>query len=299
AGSCQGWTANQATCQHCLRASLTGPDTHGRARRGWGGSSSYKNVAIHRVGKSLWAKIRKELLAERGQVCEVCGFEARETRLIDAHERFRYIGDCCVVLDGIQLLCKKCHSCVHISGYKFSSDEQYEAAVAHYCTINGIERDTFDHDFDEAFTRMKKLEELFAHDARAVKAADWPGMVVDYGLYEERVRKVRERRLTPEQRAAVRDLFVHEAPVEYDTADEPIGGGTWYREDPLEVRGREIATFGAAVKWLQSLPPEEREAALKEMQDEAELADDIDGEFLPDHECPWATAMWRDTFDRE
>lgn len=86
-----------------------------------------------------------------------------------------------------------------------------------------------------------------------------------------------------------------------DETGEPIGGGTWYRdsEDALEVRGRRIAAFGAAVKWLQSLPPEEREVAIKEMRDEAELTGDIDGELFPDHECPWDTAMWRDAFGRE
>lgn len=65
-------------------------------------------------------------------------------------------------------------------------------------------------------------------------------------------------------------------------------GGTWYRdsEDALEVRGRRIAPFGAAVKWLQSLPPEEREVAIKEMRDEAELTGDIDGEFFSGPRMP-------------
>ncbi|MGH8326951.1 MAG: hypothetical protein ACRET2_09330 [Steroidobacteraceae bacterium] len=60
-------------------------------------------------------------------------------------------------------------------------------------------------------------------------------------------------------------------------------------DDALQIRGREIWTFVQAVQWLKSLLPEERDAAIAEMEAEAEAMNDVDEDWLY---TPGGTPYW-------
>lgn len=61
-----------------------------------------------------------------------------------------------------------------------------------------------------------------------------------------------------------------------DSDGDPIRGGSWVREDPIVVRNRALNGFGVAVRWLQSLPLEERDPVIEEMKQYVETEDDYD-----------------------
>lgn len=107
---------------------------------------------------------------------------------------------------------------------------------------------------------------------------------------------VRRFPINGHQRRIVRDFYIEETPIERHEFGELLSGGQWMREDPIEIRGRRLRKFGAAVRWLQSLPPEDRDGAIQEMQAFVEVENGVDDELLPDHEYPCATVMWREMF---
>jgi hypothetical protein len=104
--------------------------------------------------------------------------------------------------------------------------------------------------------------------------------------------------LSRSQLKAIRALFKDDGPVECDEGGEPIGG-PWSRgeDEALEIDDRIIVTESAAVKWVVSHSVEQRDAAIRRLQ---EVAEEVDGdhcwEFLPGHEHPEDTVMSRDTF---
>ncbi|HVH76626.1 MAG TPA: hypothetical protein VM755_17045 [Stellaceae bacterium] len=251
-------------------------------------------MAGHALGKkykSHWKKIRDRLVPKNCPTCSVCGFVARENRgLIHADEVWEFPGPPKALLTEVRPLCVYCHEAKDYYNLLIRMQNGIAAArlagivQEHYCKTNGCTEEEFSADFKAASAEKQRIEKLYGYNC---------AVEVSYGKWTP---PERPPGLKIPERQAVRTLFVRESAIEYDKAGEPIGGGTWYREDPIKVRDREIGTFSAAVRWLNSLPPEERAAAIQEMQDAAELADDYDdGEYLPDHEFPQVTAMWRDT----
>ena len=63
-----------------------------------------------------WSKLRKKVIAERGLVCETCGFVAPLSKNIFCHEKWTYetsTDPWIAKLIGIEMTCWNCHSIEH------------------------------------------------------------------------------------------------------------------------------------------------------------------------------------------
>jgi hypothetical protein len=142
------------------------------------------HVNIYSVAPEIWPAIRKGLLRERGPVCEICGFVAQERRLIDAHEKFKYLANS-VLLIGIQLLCKRCHDCTHfdhllrLETAGIRGQGRGELIVEHFCSINECSRTAFDEHYAASQLRRFELQERFGANI-SLKQVRW-------GPYQEKV----------------------------------------------------------------------------------------------------------------
>jgi hypothetical protein len=111
----------------------------------------------------------------------------------------------------------------------------------------------------------------------------WPAMSRELRGLGATAQRARARNgtdwLTPEQRRRVRDLFVTQTPI-YEDGEQV---GCWvapFFDEGVEIRGHWLGSYSVAMKWLKSLPPEEREAVIAEIESEAELLNDTEPDIF-------------------
>ncbi len=127
------------------------------------GSALRKHVGDHR-----WRKIiRKALVAERGLVCDICRFPARESKIIDAHEVFDYPEDGTVRLVAIQLLCTWCHDIKDFAqmerliAQRVKRPERRQLIIEHFCHVNECPLAEFDEHYEDARRRVRAIEKRY------------------------------------------------------------------------------------------------------------------------------------------
>jgi hypothetical protein len=246
--------------------------------------------ALRRVVPGKWPGIRKSLLKERGAICEICGFAAEESRYIDAHEVFEYLDDGMIRLASIQMLCKRCHDCKHfdqllsMEAAGIREAGRAETVIEHSCHVNRCSRADFEENLQASRQRSEELRQIYGSDLSENE--------VHYGPYHNFVTRPRKplnwwgalqriRKLAKAGRLgadAAEFWRVYEGEI-IDTVRE---------DDPVR---EEIARLANAKDYEGA---HEAVAALL-----VEIGGDDGWEFLPDHECPQATHMWRETFSND
>jgi len=222
-------------------------------------------------------------MQEHGVVCMACGYVPPMARELEAHEIHSYPGSGVIKLETIVLLCRKCHHTVHLersvswardrARWKWESEnraprnlkvlqamgvEADEAAatyreemLAHYCKVNRVTRRRCERDYENALPPddIKQLGADFRSRGRTTLAR------MDYGPFEDEVKKTRARIAERREREEITQLWNRMTPEERLQFDGPEDFADWLSDQ-----------------------------------------EDVGFELLPDHECPWDTAMWRDTF---
>ncbi len=177
------------------------------------------------VSDYRWRKIiKKELVAVRGLICEICSFSTNETKHIDAHEVFEYLADDTVRLADIQLLCTRCHDIKDFAQTErliaqgVKPPERRQLVIEHFCRVNECTPSEFNEHYDEARRHVRAIEKrygpIIVHER------------VHYGDYHDNFLKAKDparlNKWTAAQKAvadAIRYRVVHED----------------YREDILEI----------------------------------------------------------------
>lgn len=113
------------------------------------------------IPKSLWTKIRKEVLAKHNYQCSICGFkpEEKELRYLHVHEIEKYDFDnsICELVD-LNLICLKCHSFHHMGRTNsISTKEQLEDLALHFMAVNDCDR--IDYESYKLYAGNKMMEE--------------------------------------------------------------------------------------------------------------------------------------------
>jgi hypothetical protein len=118
----------------------------------------------HRLSKSAWSKLRKQLIDERGLRCETCGKEVAESKKISAHEEWEYdtsTSPAVAHLTGIKLSCWLCHAVEHVGfanelAQSGAFPNALEYAIQHFCAMNNVGRDVYEKHKDEAFAEWHR-----------------------------------------------------------------------------------------------------------------------------------------------
>ncbi len=85
------------------------------------------------LSKKQWDFLRADAKERSGGKCMICG---KQTKYLDAHERWSYDEKSCVQkLEDIIAVCKDCHSVIHIGYTQLKGDE--ERAEKHFMKVNG------------------------------------------------------------------------------------------------------------------------------------------------------------------
>jgi hypothetical protein len=254
---------------------------------------------LRKTHKSLWARLRCKLLEEHGLVCMACGYVPPKVGELEGHEVHSFPGGGVIKLELILLLCRKCHHTIHlersvfwerdVARWKWADEHRptdkrqlrswptsaalkemsavgdaaarayREEMLNHYCKVNRVTRQRCERDFENA----KPPENVMAlgrpNPTRRLAQ-------MDYGPFEGELEAVRAR---AEERLSRREARVLE---ELDDPEITERWNKMTREERDEYGDPEEFAF-----WVHA-------------------DEDCGYEFLPDHEAPWATAMWRDTF---
>lgn len=125
-------------------------------------SQWHKNL-MHKMKRSLWERIRAEVIARQEGRCAVCG--ALEGSRLQCHEVWEYDEEHLVQrLKGFVGLCAMCHFVKHLGLAGILAREgklDYEKVVRHFMEVNGCDLETFKQHRDEAFiewTRRNRLK---------------------------------------------------------------------------------------------------------------------------------------------
>ena len=85
------------------------------------------------LSKKQWDFLRADAKERSGGKCMICG---KQTKYLDAHERWSYDEKSCVQkLEEIIAVCKDCHSVIHIGYTQLKGNE--ERAEKHFMKVNG------------------------------------------------------------------------------------------------------------------------------------------------------------------
>lgn len=145
----------------------------------------------HVLPRSQWRKLRTDLIAERGLTCEVCGTAETEGKRIFVHEEWEYATDlkpAIAHLVGLKLSCWHCHAVEHFGATDAMAatgelgEQAVEGAIAHFCRVNGVKRDTFQAHLAQARAEWTRLSRL-----------KWK---VDWGRFAGRVAAIEAKRRT-------------------------------------------------------------------------------------------------------
>jgi hypothetical protein len=125
--------------------------------------------------QTQWDKIRKPLIAEHGNKCQVCKEDVKQ---VYAHEEWEYDTAPTPAVSrfaGITLSCWHCHAVEHFlnTGLLVRSGSLTQQAlddtVAHFCRLNGVGPKEFEAHLAEAYAKWENLSAL-----------EW---VIDWGPY--------------------------------------------------------------------------------------------------------------------
>lgn len=108
------------------------------------------------LGRSKWDKLRKEVLAEQGNKCAVCGL----TKKLQCHEVWEFNDETGVqTLKGFQATCSLCHLGSHFGLAQQLAKQGHadlENIVSHFLEVNEISLDQFHEHLAEAVEVFKK-----------------------------------------------------------------------------------------------------------------------------------------------
>jgi hypothetical protein len=134
--------------------------------------------SICKAYKSVWTRMRRELLRQHGAVCQVCGRVAEAARHIHCHEVYSFPNDKIVRLEQVVLLCWQCHDEVHFERTRHWCGQQYIDEIAsHYRSVNGgLSERVFVQDVKRTFRRMLAIRKSYGGPAATPQ--------LDYGPYK-------------------------------------------------------------------------------------------------------------------
>ena len=102
----------------------------------------YSNLR-NKMPQSKWDKLRKQIYAEVGHSCQICGAKGR----LDCHEVWAYDDKKFVQkLKGFVALCSMCHHVKHFGMSQILADQGHldlHAVIDHFCKVNSVSRNAF------------------------------------------------------------------------------------------------------------------------------------------------------------
>ncbi len=278
-------------------------------------------IPLRKAEKSLWARLRKAHFAEHPPVCEICR-AAHETHCIDAHEVCSFADPACIWLERIAFICYCCHRAIHFERTtRFAQPAHLQEIVAHYCQVNGgISAQDFEQDRVDARSRSREIHHFYKGPRpsvpppqksckRLVKDSLWEEFMasarewgtappIHYGPFEEAVETSRQcrqrRRQAPATQMRVIRTFLGRYARQFYEARAGVEDFHPDYADNIEEAAAVDAAFRE--KLADHLQREDYQAARSSIGEFLDEHFDDDRENLPDHEAPWATAMWRDSF---
>jgi hypothetical protein len=221
--------------------------------------------SLRRQFPKLWERLRKEALDKYHRKCK-CGYVPPKTSELEAHEVYSFPGGGVIRLEKIVLLCRKCHHMVHLDR-------------------------SLDFERRRAFREAKQAglsDRLAEQKAAAAVEVYREDMLAHYckvnGVARQEAEDDWEKATPPEdvKPYALRDGkgVEREIKFSYGPYEEEVTRLIWRRQ------------------W-RDMGPQDRWNYGNSFEDFCDANDDDLAdcyEFVPDHEHPEATAMWRDTF---
>jgi hypothetical protein len=135
-----------------------------------------KNLRLQ-VQRSQWDRLRKQVYADQGNVCIICGSAAR----LNCHEAWSYDEDRRVQkLMGFHAVCGMCHHVQHFGRAQIIAAQgqlDLEAVVEHFIKVNGVGRKEFEAHKTEAF---RVWEERSKHEWQT-DFGEWASLVQPKG----------------------------------------------------------------------------------------------------------------------
>lgn len=120
-------------------------------------STSWYNNLRKVIPKGEWNKIRKQVDAEYGHKCGVCGTDSGK---LNCHEIWEYDDHNHEQrLKGFIPLCDLCHHVKHIGRAGILASEgklDYEKIVQHFMKVNGCDREIFEKHKEQAFAQWRE-----------------------------------------------------------------------------------------------------------------------------------------------
>ena len=108
------------------------------------------------MGPAAWDKLRKEVYAQYGYVCGICGARGR----LNCHERWHYDDEAHVqTLVGFIALCDWCHHVKHLGLAGILAQEgklDYERVIQHFLKVNQCTREEFERHKAGAFEQWNE-----------------------------------------------------------------------------------------------------------------------------------------------
>jgi len=214
-------------------------------------------LSLRKVDKSHWAVVRSKVVSLSRPACSLCGFVAKTKRaIIHADEVWSFVKPPGVLLADVRPLCQDCHEAKDFGellrriARGDGSASRTIRVISHYCAVNDCSTDEFDEDFKAASLRCREIEKLYGWNLKG-------DVVVDYGLWD---RPADTPRLGQREKELLKRLYVD-------------------RDEPIIVGNKSLGTFSVAVRYLQSLPLQDRtgviaaltEAAREDLEDDEPL----------------------------
>jgi hypothetical protein len=117
------------------------------------------------LGRYRWRKLRKTIIAERGQSCAICGRDDQpHGHEIWEYQEKRKTGIARLV--GVEIICRQCHD-IHHWGHTTRmilegtiTLKDIRRLIKHFCIVNGCKKRAFERHADEAMITWERRSEL-------------------------------------------------------------------------------------------------------------------------------------------
>jgi hypothetical protein len=110
----------------------------------------YRNLR-KQIKQSKWDRLRKQVYADQGNVCRICGGAGR----LNCHENWSYDDDRHIQrLLGFHAVCGMCHHAEHFGVSQILAAQGHldlEAVIEHFMKVNGVGRKEFAAHKTDAF----------------------------------------------------------------------------------------------------------------------------------------------------
>lgn len=158
-------------------------------------------VPLRKQYPSIWVAIRKQILKDRGAICQICGHIGEQPQHIECHEIYSYPSTLKVLLERVILLCWRCHAAVHFERSEaLRRERSLPDIIAHYKLVNGNLSDaSFQADRENLFQITKKIQDFYGGPHVSVD--------VDYGPYQILVEKYEAKKPSREKTIALRKFL--------------------------------------------------------------------------------------------